>query len=181
MKTSIRNVGVFAVLLLVCMSAQASLLYTANYGDFTGATVSYNQVIESSGTDAKALYNEPGVTGDTLNFNPTFTAFASGAAGTDTTDGQLGFDIDAHAGSFIEKLMFSEAGDFSLSGFSNDAYADVSASFFVEVLEVDGVAIDPVNASTSMTFSPNANGSFLLSVGGYHCTTVSGRATWKLI
>ncbi|MBT8045729.1 MAG: PEP-CTERM sorting domain-containing protein, partial [Pontiella sp.] len=96
-----------------------------------------------------------------------FSAFASGAGGTDTTDGQLGFDIHSDPGNFINKLMFSERGDFSLSGFSNDAYADVSASFFVEILEVDGVALpQPLNASTAMTFNPNANGSFLLSAGG---------------
>ncbi len=167
MKSFILKASLAGLGIILYAGAAHATMFTTNYGDFAATTVSYNQVTESSGTDANALYYAPTIAGDTLNFDPIFTAFASGAGGTDTTDGQLGFDINADPGNFINKLMFSERGDFSLSGFSNDAYADVSASFFVEILEVDGVALaQPINASTSMTFDPNANGSFLLSVGG---------------
>lgn len=152
---------------LVCVSAQASLLYSANYGDFIGDTVNYINVTESSETDANALYNAPSISSDTITFNPDFTSYSSGAAGSDTTDGKLSFVINSHSGNFINKLKFSEAGDVSLTGFSNDAYADVSANFIVTVSAVDGNPINPVTGTTSMTFSPSADGSFQLSnLGG---------------
>ncbi len=109
---------------------------------------------ESSGTDGLPLYNAPNISGDALDFDPTFTSFSSGAAGTDITDGQLSIGITAIAGNFIDQILFQEAGDFTLVGLSGNAFASISASFFVNVLEVDGVAITPINLNTSMTFSP---------------------------
>jgi len=159
------TITALALVIGAIMSAEAATLFSTNYGDFSAVTVCYNDVIESSGTDATALYYAPTISGNTLNFNPIFTAYSAGG-GTDTTDGQLGFDICATSGNFIDKLVFKERGDYSLSSFSptGNAMADVSASFFVEVLEVDGVQLlEPLNATTTMTFTPDANGTFVLS------------------
>jgi hypothetical protein len=167
MKTVNEILGVALLTVLVSVSAQADILYSANYGDFVGDTVTYLEVTESSETDANALYNAPSISLDTITFNPDFTSFSEGAGGSDTTDGKLTFEIDAHSGSVVNELKFSEAGDVNLIGFSGDAYADVSANFIVTVTEVDGIAINPVTGTTAMTFSPSADGSFLLSnLGG---------------
>jgi hypothetical protein len=176
MKTMKLIVGVALLSIMISASAEAALLYQANYGDFVGATVSYLDVTESSETDANALYNAPSIVVDTLTFNPDFTSYSTGAGGSDTTDGKLTFDVNAKSGYFINELEFKEEGDVNLIGFSNDAYADVSANFFVTVTEVDGVPINPVTGNTTMTFSPSADGSYLLSnLGGPgYNTTWSG-------
>ena len=162
--------AVSAILLAsIAIDAGASTMFSTNYGDFSGTSVTYRDVNESSGTDAFALYGAPAVVGNTLNFSPDFTAYAAGAGGSDTTDGQLGFDVYADSGNFIDELSFSERGDFLLSGFSGDAYASVSANFFITIYEVDGVELTQslVLPGVEMTFTPNVAGEFLLSsVGG---------------
>lgn len=133
------------------------------------STVSYTGIHESSGTDANPLYYAPNVSGDTLNFDPVFTAFADGSDGnaSDTTDGQLGFDVCATGDYFIDELRFSERGDFRLLSFGNAAVVDVSATFFIEILEVDGAALPaPVNGEAEMAFSPNVDGQFILTSFG---------------
>ncbi len=146
-------------------------------------TVYYNNVIESSGTDSTPLYYTPTVSGDTLNFNPIFTAFADGSDGnaSDTTDGQLGFDVCATGANVINELQFSERGDYSLLSFGQAALADVSAAFFIEVLEVDGAALaSPVNDEAEMTFSSNVNGQFKLNSFGTSCGLWTGNVNFDM-
>lgn len=169
------RVPLIAALLCFALQAHASVLFSTNYGNYSAVSVCYNDVSESSGTDANALYNAPSITGNTLNFNPDFTAFADGSEGnaSDTTDGQLGFDICTLGGNFIDELVFSERGDYSFSSFGNTALVDVSASFIVEVLDVDGVELlTPVNGEVMMTFSPNDEGTF--SFSGFGLTGLLG-------
>ncbi len=137
-----------------------------NYGDFTGSTVMFSQVTEDSGTDPTPLYGAPTVAGDSLDFNPvSFNSFATGAAGVDTTDGTLTLMMMSLPGNFIDTIEFDEAGDFTLTGLSGTAFAAVTANFFLDITEVDGVGINPINISTAMTFTPS-NGDFDLITDG---------------
>jgi len=158
-----------SVLVLVAfsaISAQAGI----NYGDFAGSTVSYIQVTEDSVSDPGLLplYGAPTISGNTLDFDPNgFGASAAGAGGVDVTDGNLTFDIYAQSGSIVESLKFCEAGDFTLAGLGTDAtLVDITATFFVEVYEVDGIGIDKVSTNVTMTFTPNADGTFALGTDG---------------
>ncbi|MEN8255575.1 MAG: hypothetical protein ABFR33_08905 [Verrucomicrobiota bacterium] len=147
------------------------------------ATVSYSDFTESSGTDATPLFQTPTVSGDTLNFDPVFTAYADGSGGnaSDTTDGHLGFDVYVIGNHIINELRFSERGDYSLLSFGNAALVDVSATLFVEVLEVDGAALaSPVNGEAEMSFSPNANGQFLLTSFGTTSGLWTGSADFDI-
>lgn len=138
---------------------------TINYGDFAGTTVTYEQVTETalSPGDTVPLFGAPTISGDTLDFNPdNFVASASGAGGTDQTDGKLDFGINAISGSYIPEITLSEAGDYTLGGFANDAFASVTATIFVDVFEVDGAPIDTISGIFSMTFTPS-DGDFQLS------------------
>ncbi|MCA9261638.1 MAG: hypothetical protein KDA61_20615 [Planctomycetales bacterium] len=161
-----------AALGLACVGA--SLLGGANatfaapipHGDRVGATVDYLNIQEESGSDAGAeLFGAPTISSDSLDFNPTnFAASASNGA-TDTTDSTLGFTIVAHPGKAIKSVSIVEAGDASLSGFSNDAQASVTARVTVEVLEINGSTAVSYSTADNLAFSPNG-GSYLLSAVG---------------
>lgn len=147
--------------------ASAAGAVPINYGDFTGATVKYVDVTEDSGTDPTPLYGSPSVAGDALNFDPvSFNSSSTGAGGVDITDGTLTFMIEALSGSVIDMVNFSEAGDFTLVGLGGaGTFASVSAFFFVDIVEVDGVSITPIQIVTSMTFTPSDGDWDLLNDG----------------
>ncbi|MCU0772161.1 MAG: PEP-CTERM sorting domain-containing protein [Verrucomicrobia bacterium] len=149
-----------ACVLLLQAAAQAA---TTNYGNFVAGTVVYQNVTEASVTDSIPLYGAPTISGNTLDFNPVgFGSFAQNGT-SDITDGQLVLDIVAKPGNAIEILQFGEGGLFNLIGNGTAAtYAKVTAIFFIDIVEVDGIAIDPVKLIKSMTFTPAASGSFSL-------------------
>lgn len=150
---------------VVAFSTQASAV-PINYGDFAGVTVMFSDVTEDSGTDPTPLFGAPTVSGDSLDFNPvSFNSTSSGAAGTDITDGTLTMMLMSTPGNFIDEIEFDEAGDFTLTGLSGEAFASVTATFFLDITEVDGVAINPVNITTAMVFTPS-NGDWSLSADG---------------
>lgn len=132
-----------------------------SYGDFLGSTIIFQGVTESSATDGGPLFGTPIIAGDTLDFNPQgFAAFSQGG-GVDLTDGQLNFLIKATEGNSISQLHFYEVGDFSLAGTgTGGTKVAVATSFFLDILSVDGVSINPVSLTGSMVFTPNANGQF---------------------
>jgi hypothetical protein len=164
-------------LVLFGFVAAPAIAAPINYGDFTGTTVMYLQVTEAALTtgDTEPLFGAPNggnaiLGSDTLDFNPTaFSANASGADGNDKTDGQLTMMIRALDGNIIDQLLFQEAGDFDLTGLGieNDAFASVKASFFIDIIEVDGVGINQINlAPIQMVFTPSNGDWTLLGDGG---------------
>jgi hypothetical protein len=151
------SIGVFSVgLALLVLAAPASAV-PINYGDFAGTTVTYEQVTEDSITDPTPLFGAPTVSANTLDFNPVgFGAFGQNG-GFDTTDGNLAFTITATPGNFITDITFSEFGTAALvdalgSG-TNTTRARVTTPVFVDIIEVDGIGIDPVSFNTSLLFS----------------------------
>jgi len=155
MKTRVWVAGMFAVLLLASMSVQAGLLASS----LTGNTVIYSDVTENITGDgingALGTYGTPGISGDELDFNPLGLGVNSSGVGSKQTDAYLTFDIKAKEGFAISDLIFSELGDYLLGGTGGaGTYAQVSATFNVAILEVDGVApIAPINYSVAHTFS----------------------------
>jgi hypothetical protein len=159
-----RSPWVASAVASVVICGTASTVSAIDYGDFAGLSVSYLGVEETSVTDTPPLFGSPSVIGNTLDFDPKgYGATSSGGAAPDLTDGQLNFGVQAADGYGITSLKFSEAGDFTVIGLGTaDTYASVAAAFFVDVVEVDGVAIDPVQVTANMTFVPNASGKFEL-------------------
>jgi len=113
-----------AILAIAIVAAITTSASAVDYpGPFTGATVVFTDVDESSITDPLAtLYDEP-VTPpppiDTLVFEPTtdFAAFApNGPAGSDVTDGRLVFTVTADEGLFIDTITVNEGGQFLTLG-----------------------------------------------------------------
>jgi hypothetical protein len=108
------------------------------------------------------------VTGDSIDFDPVgFSASATGASGVDLTDGNLAFDIAAKPTHAIKTVQFTESGDTTLAGFGTDAtFTSVTTNIFLDIKEVDGVGINAINYSTTMTFSPSGGNYGLATDGG---------------
>lgn len=167
MNTSINQRGVQALSLAALMGCFTFNAQSASidHGDFAADTVNYLGVIESSITDPVPLFGAPTVSGNTLDFDPKgFAADSQGVAPPDITDGQLNFTIQALDGYGIPALTFSERGDFTLAGIGTaNTYASVAAAFFVDIVDVDGVALPtPIQLNANMVFTPNASGKFEL-------------------
>lgn len=169
MSTRIRSASaVIAAAVAIAGFGSVTTEAAINYGDFAGSTVDFLNVTEDSSTDPvpPALYGTPTVSGDSIDFNPvSFNASATGAAGADATEGVLSMVMMSHAGHFIEQIQFEEAGEFALAGLSGNASVSVTGTFIVDILEVDGVGIGPINLSMPMTFTPSGGDFDLVSDG----------------
>ena len=148
----------------VAVCGMVSTVSAIDYGDFAGLSVSYLGVEETSATDTPPLFGAPSVIGNTLDFDPKgYGATSSGGGAPDITDGQLNFGVQANEGYGISSLQISEAGDYTVVGLgTTDTYASVGVPIFVDIVEVDGVAINPVQLQPIVTFTPNASGKFEL-------------------
>lgn len=147
--------------------ASASWALPIDHGDFAGQGVSFLDVSEDSTTDPGALplFGSPTAGGASLDFNGISFASASTAGGIDLTNGTLTMAIAAQGGSSIESISLSEAGDYTLLGVPGAAaLASVSAAVYLDIVEVDGVGIDPINLRANPIFSPS-NGQYALSPG----------------
>ena len=152
--------SVTILLLASSMCARATL--NTNYGDFEGSTVWYNQVSEANTVAIGGAYREPTITVDTLDFLPLGMKATSTELGSQLNDYQLAFNLEAKAGKYLAGLTFKEGGDFSMggSGITGNTGVDVTANFRVTIFEVDHVGIDTFSEDFTMTFSPNADGTF---------------------
>jgi len=118
---------------------------TINYGDFSGATVVYQQVTEASVDPLFPLFGAPDLVIDTLDFKPLqFESQSAGSSpGADVTDGTLMTTIMAKPGTpGIDLVRILEAGDFTLSG-NPDTMGMARATLHVrlEVVEIDGAPL----------------------------------------
>lgn len=135
-----------------------------DYGDFDGNTVRYVGVAEE--TDAVdgfgnpvPLFGTPTGSGDSLDFDPvSFSAYAAAETGSPVEKRSvLSVLIDALPGYTIGVLRFNEAGDYSLlgSGGGSDTSATVTADFNIEIVQVDGNDVAPINLMASMDLNPS--------------------------
>lgn len=118
-----------------------------NYGDFSGDTVTYIDVTESS-NDPVPLYGAPQTFGDQLDLPGTGFVSESNNGEVDFLDGRLSFMIEADPGFTLSSITLEEFGAYFT--FGEESIARVSAVAFVETLEGDIV---------SGTFDQQFNGS----------------------
>jgi len=146
----------FSAIALVCLAlSSVSQAAHINYGDFTGTSVMYTDVTESSGTDPVPLYGPPTIAGNLLDFDPTTFSANAGGGGVDFTDGQLNFGIMGVPGAPITKILIREGGDYTLAGVGPATLLGYGIGLRVTVTEIDGIAVVPfdVVGAASGTFS----------------------------
>lgn len=178
---SLLSIAVFVLSVLIpASSSQAgSIVYNGTvpgpggmmgFKDPNTGTVWYGPVTESNGDPndpAQQLFGPPSsVSGNSIDFNPQgFNAQSSGDD-SEITDSQLSFMIVAMAGTTIENLLFTEAGDTTLAALSGSAFTSVTMEMFIDVIEIDGApAPGGTNIQGSMVFTPS-DGDYGVGVGG---------------
>lgn len=150
-------IAAIAVLLCAGLAQAVSI----NYGNFVAPPgVNFNQVTESSATDATPLYGPPTPFATGLDFNPTNFVSSSAGGSQDITDGQLNFTVVGN-GLPINSLNFFEAGDYTLQGLgtaTTSAFAGLIVR--VTVTQINGADVAPISltpANASVAFNLVAN------------------------
>lgn len=146
--------------LIALIGLSASVSSAASYGNFlsgdSGGTVSFLNV-----ADVNGLFGAPTASGNSLDFSP--NAFEAECALSATcpptphnvTD-TLTLQIDADAGNVIDDILLQESGDTTLQSFGAAfAATTIVGSVFIDVLEINGVSVNNVNANASMVFTQN--------------------------
>ena len=135
-----RSVGICALVLSSAVIKITPAVASIDYGDFSGTNVNYLQVTESSTTNSNALYGQPTVTANAIEFGPnSFGASSSNGAATDTTQGDLTTTLSADPNIQVLGLQFEEEGDYTLEGTGTAATAvSVTAPVTITILEVNG-------------------------------------------
>ena len=162
-----RLTGFAAVICVAAMFLCAGVARAAsiNYGNFVAPPgLSFNNVTESSSTDAVPLFGPPAPFTTGLDFDPaSFAASSTGGVG-DITDGQLNFSavgIVSPSVVAINQVSVFENGDYSLLGVGTNAtQVTAGVSLRVTVTAIDGVAVapialSPVNASVGFNLVAN--------------------------
>jgi hypothetical protein len=148
--------------------AGASWAVPIQHGDFAGQGVAFLYVSEDSTTDPGALplFGSPTVGGASLDFSGISFASSSSAGEIDLTNGTISTAIATRGGRSIDAIELMEAGDYTLIGVPDGAaLASVNASVYLDIVEVDGVGIDPISLQFEPVFSPSS-GQLDLSAGG---------------
>lgn len=115
-----RSVQMLAVVLALFISAPGARA-AFNYGDFAASWGVYQNVSETSITDAVALFGAPSLAGDVLQFMPqSFLASASDGS-VDQTVGVLTANLLAAEGNTIEMVLIEELFSYQLTGNGNSA------------------------------------------------------------
>ena len=143
----------FAALLAMPILFAAFSASAQNNGTFVGDTVTFVDVTESNLLSGP-LYGSFGVINDTLLFDPNgFGVQVVPGAGSSFIDSELEMMITANAGYALSTISFSEEGDYTLAG---NGSVSAALPFFWEILEVDGVAINPISGSGQTSFSTSS-------------------------
>jgi len=140
---------------LVLLVGSAGLASAASYGDFIdpSGSVHYLNV-----QDANGLFGAPTVSLDSLDFTPTsYSAQCTQCPGGATTTDILTLDIQTTNGLRISSINVTEGLDYALQSFDVTGFASatVMANLFIDVTEVDGVAVNGLSQAVSILFSPS--------------------------
>jgi len=143
--------------LLLAASVRAAPI---NYGNFNGTNVMFLGVTEDSSTDPPPLFGPPTPSNDSLSFNPvSFGASATGGGATsvDITDGTLKSTLMTSGIKRIHKVTWNESGDYTIAGGVGTTATGVSvgAAVFLQVIELDGVGVAPINLNGNLLFTPS--------------------------
>ncbi len=148
-------------LIVLCLiTATASAAFFQDYGNFTGITIAYKNVNEETYTESAALYGQPTLNGDALEFNNLrMGSYSSGINGSDITDGLLNGIIEAKPTKVINYVRFDEWGDATLTGTGGvGTSAGVANSMFIKITEIsdEGVRItltEPIEITINMAMT----------------------------
>ena len=143
-----------ATLMISLVLGFAGTAMAASYGSFTDptGTVSYLNV-----QDVNGLFGAPSASLNSLDFTPTnFKAHCTQCPGGATTTDILTLDIQTINGQQISEVGISEGLDYSLFSFDGAGFASafVTASIFIDVLEIDGISVNGINGQATVTFAP---------------------------
>lgn len=159
--------------LSLCGAASADIMYTGpmigpgGMSGWMGTDVWYAGVSESNdqgpgGVDAPLFGAPSGVSGNSIDFNPTnFGAQVTSTGGfvTEIVDSQLSFMVIAKQGKQIDNLLLTEAGDTTVAALPSSLLtsSSVTTFIFIDVVEIDGAPVvgPPINLTAMMTFSPS--------------------------
>ena len=130
------------LLLLCSRSGVAQPAATAQYGDFVGETVVFENVEEQG----DVLFNEPVVVGDRLVFNPNASDFEVQAFGGDeqALSGNIVTNIAGNPGRALTGITVGAGGTASFFGFGTFPVSSVRAEVTISagVIEIDGEGVD---------------------------------------
>jgi hypothetical protein len=160
-----------ATCLILSIICRSSIGAQINYGTHMGTHVTYVDVTEDSGADEPLpLFGAPTVTGNSIDFNPVGFDAASTDGGSDITDSNLVFMVEAKSGSRLSSLVFSEAGDTTMAGSVTPGSMTTATAVFatgvLDIHEVDFVGINHISVPFSLTFTPSGGTYFLGTDGG---------------
>src|SRR5580704_12513718 len=158
-----RAVKVSASLVMVGMFAKTASA-SIDYGNFFGTNFEYQQVTEGSVTSTPPLYGAPTLTDNSLVFNPTDFGASASNGGVQITDGTLTTTIVALGGATIDQINVAEAGDYTLAGGPAAVTTSVSvaAPVFLQIIQINGVGVSPIDVNTNVVFTPDGGNYNLL-------------------
>jgi len=139
-----------------------------DYGNFFGTNFEYQQVTEGSVTSTPPLYGAPTLTDNSLVFNPTDFGASASNGGVQITDGTLTTTIIGLNGATIDQINVAESGDYTLVGSpaSTTTSVSVAAPVFLQVIQLNGVGVSPIDISTNVVFTPDGGSYNLLNDPG---------------
>jgi len=138
--------------LTMCAGAAAVNAASINYGTFNlpADGIMFQNVTESSGTDAVPLYGPPDPFSVGLDFDPANFVSTSSGGSADVTDGQLNFTImglsNTNGSVGVSTVGLFEAGDYTLAG-AGGLGTSVSSGAIMRatVTQINGLAVPPIN------------------------------------
>lgn len=154
--------------LICCGALQAASI---NYGTFNlpADGIMFQNVTESSGTDAVPLYGPPDPFQIGLDFDPANFVSTSSGGGADVTDGQLNFTImglsNANGSVGVSSVNLFEAGDYTLAG-AGGLGTSVTAGAIMRatVTQINGLAVAPINLiPVNASFSDSLPGAVVVA------------------
>lgn len=156
------------VLVAVCLAcfsfganvASAGIFHWGDLSDPAGE-VTFLDVEEDNGFNSPLFAPEPGMggpiaVGNSLLLDPqNFLSQSSG--GSNLIDSEFSTTLMVDLGSSIDEIVVNEFGDFTLGGLPGGAAtAQVGASFFWQVLEIEGSAVNMPVQTANLTVSTGA-------------------------
>lgn len=140
MKAWLQALVVGAGVLALASTASAAFTSTPVNCD-GGGDVLFNDIFESN-AGAGPLFNadNPDCLGNVIDFDPSGFVVESNGAGLASIDGQLNFTINSKdvVNSFIDSVMLSESGDYTLLGSDPQSFADARMNLRVEIQALAG-------------------------------------------
>ncbi len=187
--SSLRALGVCAIVLSLALATTSlAPASTIPYGDFSGTTVKFLNVSESS-NDPLPLFGAPTVSGDSLLFTPLTFLSESIKGDVGITDSHLALTIAADPGNVLDQISLKEFGDFTLIGAPGDlATASVASPTMVTVVTPSGpqqlfanmiFERDTIPGGTPPNFIPST-GTFTLAADATNGTMWRGHLNLSL-